>query len=93
MKKLLLTGVLSALLLSSCNNDHYSQADFPSVKKIDTHIHINTESSAYADQAKADNFLLLNISVDVPDYPDVLEQQRLCFSCTNESRCCSNTSG
>ena len=75
--KFLFTCAIATLLLSSCNTDHYSLADFPSVKKIDTHIHINTESSAYADQAKADNFLLLNVSVDAPSYPDVLEQQRL----------------
>ena len=50
--------------------------DFSTVSKIDTHIHINSETTAFAEQAKEDNFLLLNVSVDVPEYPEVLEQQR-----------------
>jgi Amidohydrolase len=74
----LLTSILSSLfLLNSCTSDYYSMEDFASVEKIDTHIHINSESTAFADQAKADRFLLLDVSVDVPDYPNVLEQQRL----------------
>jgi Amidohydrolase len=72
---IIFAGIIS--LLSSCSNDYYSLADFSSIKKIDTHIHINSESMAFAEQAKEDNFLLLDISVDVPEYPNVAEQQRL----------------
>jgi hypothetical protein len=71
-------GIIGTLVaMSSCTNEYYTQDDFYSVEKIDTHIHINSESTAFADQAKADKFLLLDVSVDVPDYPNVLEQQRL----------------
>jgi Amidohydrolase len=77
MKKLFCSLAIVALLLTACTQEHYTMQDFPSVKKIDTHIHIQTENLAFADQAKEDNFMLLNVSVDVPDYPHVLEQQRL----------------
>lgn len=70
-------AVICVILLSSCEKEYYTTNDFASVKKIDTHIHINSETTAFADQAKEDNFLLLDVSVDVPDAPDVLEQQRL----------------
>jgi Amidohydrolase len=76
MLKFLLFGI-GIVLFSSCEKTYYTVNDFASVKKIDTHIHINSESTAFADQAKEDNFLLLDVSVDVPDAPDVLEQQRL----------------
>lgn len=76
MKKLLI-GIISAFLLVSCNREYYTVDDFSSVGKIDTHIHINSETTAFAEQAKEDNFLLLNVSVDVPEYPDLLEQQRI----------------
>ncbi len=69
--------LLSFLILSSCGNEYYRVADFNSVKKIDTHTHHNAESTALAEQAKADNFILLAVNVDVPDYPDLSEQQRL----------------
>jgi Amidohydrolase len=66
-----------AYLLGSCSSDYYSMEDFSSVKKIDTHIHINSETTAFAEQSKEDNFLLLDISVDVPEYLNIAEQQRL----------------
>jgi hypothetical protein len=75
LSPIILAGIVS--LLGSCSGDYYSLEDFSLVKKIDTHIHINSESTAFAEQAKEDNFLLLDISVDVPEYPNVAEQQRL----------------
>ncbi len=77
MFKPLLFGTIGTMLLFSCGGDYYSTDDFASIEKIDTHIHINSESPAFAEQAKEDKFLLLDISVDVPDYPEVEEQQRL----------------
>jgi Amidohydrolase len=65
------------LTLSSCGDEYYRLEDFSSVRKIDTHTHHNAESTALAEQAKADNFLLLAVTVDVPDYPELSEQQRL----------------
>ena len=77
MKSLILIGLLLCVTLCGCKKDHYTVDDFPTVKKIDTHIHINSESPAIADQARADNFFMLNINVDVPEsLPPLEEQQR-----------------
>ncbi|MEQ1585803.1 MAG: hypothetical protein ABL895_08000, partial [Cyclobacteriaceae bacterium] len=69
--------ILALLTLSGCGDKYYQMEDFSSVKKVDTHTHPNVESTAMAEQAKADNFLLLAVNVDVPDYPSISEQQRL----------------
>lgn len=50
--------------------------DYTKVEKIDTHIHIFSESLAIADLAKEDNFRLLNVSVDSPGNTDLEEQER-----------------
>jgi hypothetical protein len=60
-----------------CPSYYYSLEVFSSVKKMDTHIHINSDSTAFEEQAKGDNFLLLGISVDVKGYPNITKQQRL----------------
>ena len=63
------TGVLSiAVMLTACacGNDYYTIEDFAGVKKIDTHVHLNAESTALAELAKEDNFRLITVNVDVP---------------------------
>lgn len=55
---------LTTLTISACTGDYYTADDFSSVRKIDTHIHINSESPALADLAKEDNFFLLTVNVD-----------------------------
>jgi hypothetical protein len=72
LKILLLAGLISA-----CGEGHYSEEDFLLVKKIDTHIHINSESPAFAKQAQNDNFFLLTVNVDAPHYPKLDEQSRI----------------
>lgn len=57
--------------------NYYQSEDFAKVKKIDTHTHHNAESTALTDAAKAVNFHLLTVSVDVPSYPELIEQIRL----------------
>ena len=55
------------LAITSCNQqseEFYTIDDYPSVKKIDTHVHIRTERDAFAKQAEKDNFQLVNIVVD-----------------------------
>ena len=77
MTKPIFISAVAIFCLASCTKEYYSMEDFSSVKKIDTHIHIRTENTGFADQAKADNFEMLNVSVDVPEYPNVIEQERL----------------
>jgi hypothetical protein len=52
-------------MLSGCGDKtFYSVADYPRVPKADVHIHIRTDRSAFIDQARKDNFRLVNIVVD-----------------------------
>lgn len=69
-----------ALLIQEEKVDFYSLDDFSNVKKIDTHTHHNSESTALTEAAKSSNFHLLTVSVDVPDYPPLEEQIRLALN-------------
>lgn len=55
----------------------YGTQDFAAVRKIDTHVHANSEDNAFIDQAQRDNFELLSINVDYPDFPAIDEQYRI----------------
>lgn len=50
-------------------------ADFAQVRKFDTHVHINTPRLALLEQARADNFELMAINVDYPDFVTLPEQR------------------
>lgn len=52
----------------------YSAEDFLRVRKFDAHVHANTTSRAFLEQAQADGFELLSINVDYPDFPTVATQ-------------------
>lgn len=72
----------ACLLLPACSNNHYTLEDFASVKKVDTHIHLNTEDSTLTSLAKEDNFVLLSINVDSGTPID--EQERIARILTNK---------
>jgi hypothetical protein len=55
----------------------YTMADFEHVRKIDAHIHANTDGHDFLDIARRDNFELLSINVDYPDFPPLSEQARV----------------
>ena len=78
MKRLFqLTNFISVLLFASaCSSDHYSESDFKTVKKIDTHMHLHTNSTVLSELAQEDNFRLLDVMVDVPDYPSLEDQEK-----------------
>ena len=77
MKPTLLIPCISLLILAAgCSGDLYTENDFGLIKKIDTHMHLHAESTALAELAKEDNFRLLDVSVDVPEYPSLEEQER-----------------
>ncbi len=67
-----------SLLISASSNaqsDYYTLDDYAKVDKIDTHIHITTHRDAFLEQAKKDNFKLLNIVVDLSKGPEFIEEQ------------------
>jgi predicted TIM-barrel fold metal-dependent hydrolase len=73
--------VWSFLVWSACTPSrkpdagHYNLADFGTIEKYDTHVHLNTTDPSLVQQAEADNFRLLTINVEAPGYPTVEEQQ------------------
>jgi predicted TIM-barrel fold metal-dependent hydrolase len=72
------------LLLAGCTNKYYSADDFTSVLKIDSHIHINSDDSAFEDQAAADNFLLITLGVDHSDSAGIRNQFSYAVSSVNK---------
>jgi hypothetical protein len=74
-----------AAILFSCDADHYTSADFSRVEKIDTHMHLNSDDPALAQQARVDNFKLLTVNVDVSDYPSVVDQERFALQQIKQS--------
>lgn len=65
------------IFLAACGDSHFTMEDFSRIEKIDAHVHINSATPAFVDLAQADNFKLLTVNVDYPDFPPVAEQQRL----------------
>src|SRR6187399_1901238 len=53
----------------------YSMDDFASVRKLDAHVHINVVDSTFLDQAREDNFEVMAINVDYPDFPKLADQR------------------
>jgi hypothetical protein len=49
--------------------------DFAKVRKLDAHVHINVLDAAFLEQARADNFELMVINVDYPDFPKLADQR------------------
>ena len=88
MRSLLIILLLHVLLFLSCKNEQktatqsadnswYSVNDFDSVRKIDTHIHLNTDETTFIEQAAADNVQFLDIVDDRPFGVPMNEQERI----------------
>jgi predicted TIM-barrel fold metal-dependent hydrolase len=58
----------------SCQNRYYTEEDFGSVLKVDSHIHINSDDGIFEDQAAKDNFILITLGVDHSDSANVRMQ-------------------
>ncbi len=69
---LFLTAFLPCLLC--CQNRFYTEEDFRSVPKIDSHIHINSNDGTFEDQAAKDNFILITLGVDHSDSANIRKQ-------------------
>jgi len=65
--------ILALATLQGCKSN-YTMEDFARVEKIDAHVHLNSPDSAFIEQARADNFKLLAINVDYPDFPPIEDQ-------------------
>ncbi len=63
--------------LAASGAERFSVEDFASVDKIDVHVHINSTDSPLLEQAQSDNFRLLTINVDYPDFPPLASQREV----------------
>jgi predicted TIM-barrel fold metal-dependent hydrolase len=75
------------LLLVQCTKEplYYTMEDFTKIKKIDSHVHYNSDDTTLIDQAKSDNFRLLTINTDYPDFPPIQKQQEIAASLLRSS--------
>lgn len=79
----LLISFFNLALFSQCSgpdhkkpeSDYYTDADYYTVKKADTHVHINTAQTYFITFSARENFRLIDLNVDAPGYPTI-EQQR-----------------
>lgn len=55
----------------------YTMADYTRVVKIDAHLHLHSANPAFMAAAKRQNFKVLTINVDYPDFPPLDDQQRV----------------
>lgn len=62
--------------LIGCEPASYTLEDFKGIKKIDAHVHINSPDTTMLEQARIDNFKLLTINVDYPDFAPVEDQYK-----------------
>ena len=74
MKLRTLLFIFVIFFLTGCQSGYFSQVDFHSVLKIDTHVHIDSDRGLFEKQAIEDNFKLVTINVDVADSASVNHQ-------------------
>ncbi|MBI3350251.1 MAG: amidohydrolase family protein [Burkholderiales bacterium] len=55
----------------------YTMADYGRVSKIDVHLHLHNPEPAFMASARRQNFKVLTINVDYPDFPPLDDQQRV----------------
>ena len=59
-------------------SESYSMSDFKRVLKIDTHAHITSDGKTFIEEARANNFRLMDMIVDVPQFPSIPRQLEIC---------------
>ncbi len=71
------TATLLVMLIFSIihNAEYYTLEDFSTVEKIDVHTHVWTNRNTFVEQAKEDNFRMLNIVVDLSRGQEFVEEQ------------------
>jgi hypothetical protein len=74
MRIKLLPLLLLPAIVISCQNKYYTEEDFSSALKVDSHIHIQTNDGVFEDQASTDNFILISLNVDHGDSANIRNQ-------------------
>src|SRR5512137_1163301 len=63
--------LLFILLSAGCKNNFYTEGDFPSVPKVDAHVHISSPNGYFEEEATNDRFILVIINVDTGDSVEI----------------------
>ena len=77
MKISIIFFTIASLSIAGCQSNFYTEKDYQSVLKIDSHVHLNRDKGFFEDQAIKDNFLLITLNVDHSDSLSV-KQQLVC---------------
>lgn len=72
--------VVAVALTVERGESYYSMEDYYAVKKVDGHVHIGSDDPGLLEQAARDNFIILSIVTEVPDYPAIDDQEDDCLS-------------
>ena len=72
---LTLCGWVPLSIATDATPRYYTLGDFQSVEKIDAHVHVYGVADRFMAQAMRDNFRILTINVDYPDFPPIRDQQ------------------
>jgi hypothetical protein len=65
---------LIILALAGCQSGYYTEKDYQSVVKIDSHVHLNSDKGFFENQAIKDNFILITLDVDHGDSAGIKRQ-------------------
>jgi predicted TIM-barrel fold metal-dependent hydrolase len=84
--------IFLVIITASCNagkhetasEKFYTVADFSTVRKIDTHIHLNTVQETFVDQAQKDNVQFLDIVDDRPFGITMKDQEEIAIRQTKK---------
>ena len=74
MRLNLFSTILLTVALAGCQNRFYTQDDYASILKVDSHVHIRGEKGYFEEVATQDNFVLVTLGVDHGDSADIREQ-------------------
>lgn len=75
-------GNTSEVTVDTVSGSYYTMADFPSVRKFNSHVHISVFDSIFIRQAEKDNFKFLTVNVNSPSVP-VDQQQQVAVQLVN----------
>jgi predicted TIM-barrel fold metal-dependent hydrolase len=75
-----LVALLSGYASVAAPATYYTLEDFSRVPKVDAHVHLHGRAERLMAQVVRDNFRVLTINVDYPDFPPVADQQAAAVS-------------
>ena len=75
--KLAVFSTILLLAAPACAETPYGMADFARLHKIDAHVHDNVADDTFPALARKNNFELVSINVDYPDFPSLADQAKV----------------